>query len=95
MIVQLNSPIPLRTPKGNALAHFIIDYGLEHDLFWVCFQDDTGECWTWSNKDVRAQSNITHGRTHITPFYNPQDVALKPLIKQKKRFNKKGKKWTC
>ena len=77
MIVQLSPCIPIKTPKGNALAHFMIDYGLEHDIFWVCFQDDTGECWTWNNREVRAQPNITHGRTHITSFYNPNDVAFK------------------
>ena len=27
----------------RALAHFLIDYGPEHDLMWVCFQDDSGE----------------------------------------------------
>ena len=32
MILQLNPPLPLETPKGKAWAHFIIDYGLEHDL---------------------------------------------------------------
>lgn len=47
------------------MAHFLIDYGLEHDLYWVCFQDDTGECWTWNNKDIRAQENITAGRINI------------------------------
>jgi hypothetical protein len=40
----------------------MIDYGEEADLLWVCFQDDTGECWTWSNKDIRAQQNVSMGR---------------------------------
>lgn len=64
MITQLNPPLPLITPKGKAWAHLVIDYSQEHDLFWVCFQDDTGECWTWSNKDVRMQPNLTLGRSH-------------------------------
>lgn len=61
-ITQLNPPIPIVTPKGKALAHFLIDYGIEHHLMWVCFQDDTGECWTWSNPEIRAQKNISYGR---------------------------------
>lgn len=61
-LIQLNPPIPVTTPKGNALAHIIIDYGPEHDLLWVCFQDETRECWTYSNKEVRAQKNVTVGR---------------------------------
>jgi len=62
MILQLNPPVPLKTPKGPALAHFLIDYGIEHNLMWVCFQQQTGECWTWDNKDIRAEKNITSGR---------------------------------
>lgn len=62
MILQLNPPLPLETPKGKGLAHFIIDYGIESDLYWVCFQDETRECWTWNNKDVKIQRNITIGR---------------------------------
>jgi hypothetical protein len=59
MIVQLNPPIPLNTPKGSALAHFLIDYGPEYNLMWVCFNDSGGECWTWQNDQIRAHSNIT------------------------------------
>jgi len=62
MMIQLNPPIPVDTPKGSALAHVLVDYGIEHNLNWVCFQDATGECWTWPNSDIRAQKNITYGR---------------------------------
>jgi hypothetical protein len=63
MILQLSPSIPLITPKGQAVAHFLIDEGLESDLYWVCAQQDTGECWTWSNRDIRFCTNITVGRT--------------------------------
>lgn len=62
MILQLNPPLPLVTPKGLALAHLVIDYGIEHDLVWVCFIDATQECWSFRNFEVRAQPNITFGR---------------------------------
>jgi len=62
MLLQLNPPIPVTTPKGKALAHILIDYGIEHDLIWVCFNDLDGECWSWSNKDIRIQKNTTLGR---------------------------------
>ncbi|MES2770351.1 MAG: hypothetical protein V4596_14505 [Bdellovibrionota bacterium] len=61
-MIQLNPSIPLETPKGSGQAMFLIDYGTEHDLYWVVFIDDTRECWTFSNRDVRAQPNITMGR---------------------------------
>jgi len=61
-MIQLNPPIPVKTPKGKAMAHVLIDYGPDYDLMWVTFQDDTGECWTWQNKDIRGQENITLDR---------------------------------
>lgn len=61
MILQLDPPIPVKTPKGNGLAQVLIDYGPEHDLIWVVFQTD-GECWSWRNQDIRAESNLTFGR---------------------------------
>ncbi|MBC7465007.1 MAG: hypothetical protein H7256_03355 [Bdellovibrio sp.] len=68
MITQLNPPLPLDTPKGPGQATFLIDYGLEHDLYWVVFIDETRECWTLNNKDVRAQRNLTIGRGKFQPL---------------------------
>ncbi len=65
MIIQLNPPIPMETPKGSAQAMFLIDYSAEHNLMWVCFLDDGGECWTFQNPEVRACRNITLNRTNI------------------------------
>lgn len=62
MILQLNPSIPIESPKGKGQAVMIIDYGPEFDLFWVVFDDATHECWTFNNKDIRAQTNITFGR---------------------------------
>lgn len=65
MIIQLNPALPIKTPKGDGIAHFVIDYGMEHNLYWVVFIDKTGECWTYSNTEIRACKNITLGRTEI------------------------------
>jgi hypothetical protein len=62
MIQQLNPPLPLVTPRGKADAHFVIDYGPEAHLIWVCFIRDTGECWSYQNRDVRIEPNPTLGR---------------------------------
>lgn len=61
-MLQLNPPIPVYTPRGPALAHVLIDYGPEHNIMWVCFGDDDGQCWTWPNNKIRAQKNISLGR---------------------------------
>lgn len=62
MILQLDPPIPLETPKGKGWAHFLIDYSQEHHLMWVVFIDATGECWTVPNPEVRLQHNWTMQR---------------------------------
>lgn len=62
MILQLNPSIPVETPKGNGQATLLIDYSPEHDLYWVVFLDESRECWTFSNRDIRAQPNLTLNR---------------------------------
>ncbi|QWT21535.1 hypothetical protein KPL74_05900 [Bacillus sp. NP157] len=62
-MLQLNPPLPLNTPKGEGFAHFLIDYGPESDLYWTVFITETGEIWTFANREVRASKNITLGRT--------------------------------
>ena len=69
MILQLNPPLPLITPKGPGLAHFLIDYGPEHNLHWVVVLDkpgitgEVGECWEFENPEIRFYPNFTMGRT--------------------------------
>jgi len=62
MMIELNKPLHMETPKGKAIAHFVIDYGIESDLFWVCFLQSNGECWTFNNKYIKLESNYTLDR---------------------------------
>jgi hypothetical protein len=62
MLLQLDPPLPLSTPKGDGLAHFLIDYGPEHHLIWVVFSDANGECWSVPNPEVTLRDNWTMGR---------------------------------
>lgn len=61
-MLQLNPPIPLVTPRGKGYAHFLIDYSQEHNLYWVVFIDETGECWTFPSSEIRLQKNLSLGR---------------------------------
>ena len=61
MLLQLNPPLPVTTVKGQGFAHFLIDYSQEHDLVWVVFMKEGGECWSLSNKDIRLDANFTLG----------------------------------
>ena len=72
MILQLNPTIPVETPLGKGLAHFLIDYGEEHHLMWVCVQD-TGEIWTWENPKVRVQPNPSFSRFRNHDSGNTKD----------------------
>jgi hypothetical protein len=65
-MIRLDPPIPLVTPKGEGYAHFVINNGQEHHLKWVVFIDNTGECWTFENPDVRLSHNPTMGRPKQT-----------------------------
>jgi hypothetical protein len=61
-MLQLNPPLPMNTPKGEGFAHILIDYGPESDLYWTVIITQSGEIWTFSNREVRAAKNITLGR---------------------------------
>ena len=62
MIHEINNLIWLETPKGQGVAKFLIDYGVESDLYWVVFITESKECWTFANYDVRVSNNVTLGR---------------------------------
>lgn len=61
MMLQLNPPLPVDTPRGPAYAHMAIDYSQEHYVLSVCFLCDSGECWVVPNRDVSLQRNLTMG----------------------------------
>ena len=67
-MIQLNPQIPVITPKGKGWAFFLIDRSQEHDLEWVVFLDNSGECWVFNNKDIRIQKNHTFNRHNISNF---------------------------
>lgn len=61
MMMQLTPPLPVDTPRGPAYAHLVIDYSQEHYVLFVCFLQETGECWVLPNRDVKLQQNLTMG----------------------------------
>ena len=64
MILQLNPTIPITRISDNikGYAFLVIDYSQEHDLLFSCAMDN-GEIWTYSNKEIRMQENISLNRT--------------------------------
>jgi hypothetical protein len=68
MLIQLQTPIPIITPKGKAWAIALIDYGPQWDLQWVTFLHDNGECWTFLNPEIRQEENYTFGLPKPSPI---------------------------
>ena len=74
MLTQLQTPIPLKTPKGKAWAVAIIDYGPQWNLQWVTFIHETGECWTFQNQEVRREENYTFNLPKPSPIKQRPDA---------------------
>lgn len=71
-MTRVDPPLWLETPRGIGLAHFVIDYGVEVSLHWVVAIADTGECWTFTNEDIRFPKNYTmHRRTDAQTEQTP------------------------
>jgi hypothetical protein len=63
MIHEIQKPFPVSTPRGRGFAHFLVDHGKENHNEWICFMD-TGQIWSFLNKDIALESNPTYGRIH-------------------------------
>ncbi len=62
LILELKQHLWFKTPYGEARCLFVIDYGQEDDLYWVCVQQDgehKGQLWTWHNSEVKMAENKT------------------------------------
>lgn len=62
MIHELRQVIWLETPKGLALAKFLVDRGVDADNEWICIVNETGEIWSFDNSDVLVCKSYTLGR---------------------------------
>jgi hypothetical protein len=65
MIIQLNPPLPMMTPKGSGIAYFLTDYGIDYNHIWTVIIDETGEFWSFQNPEVSSIKNVTFGRVVI------------------------------
>jgi hypothetical protein len=61
MMLQLDPPLWLETPRGPGLAHVLTWPNIEHSLLWTVFLEN-GQVWTFPNEQVRAGRNFTADR---------------------------------
>jgi len=59
---ELRGVLWLDTPKGLALAKFIIDRGIDSDLEWVTVLNETGQVLSFDNSEVIVCKSFTLGR---------------------------------
>lgn len=57
MILPLDPPIPVETPRGRGLAIYLIEYGPEYDLYWITVLESS-DCFTYNNRDIRARISL-------------------------------------
>jgi len=62
VIHEFINRVEVKTPKGDGILFFVIDYGHESDTVYTVIINDTGEMWQFRHKDLIVKSNITFGR---------------------------------
>ncbi len=67
-MLLLDPPWQLATPIGDAQCHVFIPGGRDEPARYHCSIDATGEFWEFTQVEVRRNTNITEGRTGLTPF---------------------------
>jgi len=79
-IVQLDTSVYVTTPFGKARCDFLWEHNDE--LWWGCWQDQTGEIWWWPNPLVRLTLDISDGRYKVTAITLPPGMkaALTPHV---------------
>ena len=78
-MLQLDPLIPVLVKhKGEwvkAMAHVLIDYGFEHNLMFVCFADESRECWTvetrTSGRRTTSRPGACRSRRRRPPHTKP------------------------
>ncbi len=68
MMLQLNPPIPMITPKGPGYANFLVDRGMEFNNEWIVFLQN-GEIWSFQNDKVRLEKNYTYNRLENDKYF--------------------------
>lgn len=59
-MLQLNPMLPIihKDTLIKGYAFIVIDYSQEHFIMFVCAMDN-GEIWTYDNKEISFQNNVS------------------------------------
>lgn len=62
MIYEPNNRLEVKTPKGDGIVWYLIDYGHETDTVYTVIINKTGELWQFTHKDLIVKPNVTFRR---------------------------------
>lgn len=64
MIYEPLNRLEVKTPKGDGIVWYLIDYGHETDTVYTIIINDTGEIWQFTHKDLIVKPNVTFRRSN-------------------------------
>jgi hypothetical protein len=62
MVYEPSNRLEVKTPKGDGVVWYLIDYGHETDTVYTIIINDTGELWQFTHRDIIVKPNITFRR---------------------------------
>ena len=80
-MIRLDPPLPLVTPIGDAECHLFDPAGRDDASRFLCSINATGEFWWFTQIEVRRQTNLTEGRSSVTPFSSDVIKRFAPMRK--------------
>jgi hypothetical protein len=86
VITQLDPPIRVITPLGEAVAYWL--WTEDRAVYFGVFQSETGENWWFENFFIRIDSSITDMPHKVTPIEVPPEMEA-VLVKHRKRYKRK------
>lgn len=86
-LLRLSPPIYVMTPLGEAYAHVLIDYGIDHNTVWLAANCETGSVAHFDSSEVRFMGNEMLNLPHPKPFtgrevdveYGSSDQSEQPI----------------
>lgn len=82
---QLDPHLYLVTPLGPAVCHLV--WGHPDEIWYGCFQEETGECFWFPNHLIRLTPNASDGRVKVSEI-KCNEAWEEFLTPHRKRYKK-------
>lgn len=88
VVLQLDPPWLLATPIGDAECRLFDPGSDDSTSRFLCVILATGEFWWLTQRDVRLNTNMTEGRTRLTPFSAEAMARFAPVREAAERLHR-------